>query len=323
MTNQTVDIFFPTYRNADVFAYCLRSCLDQYHRDIRVFVYDNSLAEGCREIEEVIRNFNDNRVYYLPNSANIGHILNYQQIIKNMASSNYAMCLSADIGLTKSGLLTLLSIRQDHGALIAYGGGEVFPYCDFQSILSRDKNCFDSEINLESYSPLINECKSKILVHSGIALVDEYYSDLNLFGEYNSFSFFGALINGKVLTDIGASHMRFRYHGFEQYLSMHLALRCHLVARTNITCLRGIVGSPRIGGTQRPLNFFTRLEPIISAQKFIDDFEMILAAESTGMEKYFIAQICKCNYFLKHYSGFEEQVLRIISYNQAMLNHIK
>ena len=323
MTNQTIDIFIPTYKNADVFAYCLKSCLDQYHRDIRVFVYDNSLAEGCREIEEVVRIFNDDRVHYLPNSVNIGPHLNYQQIIKNMASSNYAMCLSADIGLTKTGLLTLLSIQQDHGALVSYGGGEVFPYSDFQSIRSMDKSCFDFEIDLESFSPLINECKSKILVHSGIDLVDEYYSDLNLCGDYNSFSFFGALINSKVLTDIGASHMSFKYHGFEQYLTMHLAIRCHLVARTNITCLRGIAGCPRIGGTQRPLNSFTRLEPIISSQKFIDDFEAILIASATSLEKYFIAQIYKCNYFLKHYSGFEEHVLRIISYNQAMLNYIK
>ena len=104
---------------------------------------------------------------------------------------------------------------------------------------------------------------------------------------------------------------------------MHLALRCPLVARTNITCLQNIIGSPKLGGTQRPLNSFTRLEPIISSQKFIDDFEAILIASATSLEKYFIAQICKCNYFLKHYSGFEEQVLRIISYNQAMLNQIK
>ena len=113
--------------------------------------------------------------------------------------------------------------------------------------------------------------KKMPITQKGIDIISEYYSSLNINGEYNDFSFLGALISSKILHNLGRRFNNFSYHGFEHYLSMELAMNAPIVTRIYDELYLAIIGAKRLGDTSRPSDDYTRFEPILACEQFLDN----------------------------------------------------
>lgn len=302
VNNQKIDIFYPTYKNKEVFAHSLQSCLQQDHENISIHVYDNSFGDGCEDILKLVKNLNDDRINYYPNRFNIGPVANYAQIIEHMKSTKFSMCLAADIGLENKSLSMMIGEMIDNNSTLVYASSNF-------SVFNKELNLFEKSIK-----PLdvLGSHQGNKISH-GIDIIEEYFSDVNICGEYNNFSFFGALIYSPLLNLLSQDYLSFRFHGAEHYLSMELALSSASISRVKEPCLHAIVGAPRIGGTQRPVDHYTRMEPIMACQKFLDKYELVLKRHLSSISHLYDSQRQKCLVFQNNYGGYEFEIKKLLS----------
>lgn len=301
MHSPLIEIFYPTYKNVETFEFVLRSCLDQDYRNIRVHVYDNAWPENYLLTAELIDKIGDKRVVYHKNSVNLGALINYSQIFSEMKKTSLSICLSADIGFTSGGLSLM------YEALLRTGASVVHP----SSVSYRHQDILNNRDELYelTHRNVVEGFRGESeVVQPGIEIVQEYFSENNISGEYNNFSFFGALIVSPVLHAVGTNFLNYRYHGVEHYLSMDLAINSHFVTRLSAPCRLAVIGSPRIGGTERPTGFYTRLEPIAACQSFLKAKYMALREYYGDMEPFFLSQEAKCEFFRNNYDGFTVEV---------------
>lgn len=300
-----IDIFYPTYKNIETFAFVLRSCLTQDYQNIKIHVYDNAFSEGYLLTSELIEKINDRRIIYHKNLVNMGATINYAQIIAEMKKTSLSICLAADIGFTSNGISLMIDALFRTKACVVYPSSYQFKYHDIiiSAYNAHKGNYFDV---LEDLS------KEPEIIQPGIDLVKEYFSEQNMTGEYNNFSFFGALISSPILHALGSSFFNYKYHGFEHYLSMDVATKSNLVCRLSAPCLMSVVGTPRIGGTERPTDHFTRLETIIACSDFLNNNYSILKSYFKDMDPFFISQINKCFFFKENYVGYEDEINKLI-----------
>lgn len=87
-----LSICIPTYNRAAYLRRCLESVLGTKDRDLEVVVQDNCSPDNT---EEVINSFNDNRLKYYKNQANIGMVLNIISIIEK-ATGDFIFFLTDD-----------------------------------------------------------------------------------------------------------------------------------------------------------------------------------------------------------------------------------
>jgi len=310
-SSQTVDIFYPVYKNTTIFEFVLKSCLEQDYENIRIHIYDNAFAEGYLSTSELVKKINDERIIYHKNLANVGHIVNYAQIIAEMKKTRLSICLPFDIGFTKTGLSKMIQ------ALIRTGASVVFPsgcWVSYKDVLNNEADLDQTNyINILRTFPGESE-----MVQSGFEIVHEYFSEKNINGEYNDFSIFGALIVSSVIHALDSNFLNYRYHGFEHYLSMDLAINSSLVTRLSAPCLQAVIGSPRIGGTERPSDNFTRLEPIVACSDFLESKYFLLRKYFDDLEPFFTSQINKCQFFKDNYQGYEDEITLLIKNSKGL-----
>ena len=310
-STQIVDIFYPVYKNTTIFEFVLKSCLEQDHENIRIHIYDNAFAEGYFSTSKLVKKINDKRIIYHKNLVNVGHIANYAQIIAEMKKTRLSICLPFDIGFTKTGLSKMIQ------ALIRTGASVVFPSAysaSYKDILSIEADHLQT-----NYINILRTFQEESeIVLSGYEIVKEYFSEKNINGEYNDFSFFGALIVSSVIHAIESNFLNYRYHGFEHYLSMDLAINSSLVTRLSAPCLQAVIGSPRIGGTERPPDYFTRLEPIVACNDFLESKYFLLKKYFDDLGPFFTSQINKCQFFKDNYQGYQEEISRLIKNSKGL-----
>lgn len=301
MHSRLIEIFYPTYKNVDTFEFVLRSCLEQDYQNIRVHVYDNALPEGYVLTSELIDKIGDSRIVYHKNIVNFGALGNYSQIFSDMKKTSLSICLAADIGFTSGGLSRMYEALLRTGATVVFPSGVFYRHRDI--VNNRDALYEVKDSNVVERFPGESE-----VVQPGIEIVQEYFSENNINGEYNDFSFFGALIVSPVLHALDTNFNNYRYHGFEHYLSMDLAINSNFVARLSAPCKISVIDSPRIGGTERPCDHYTRLEPIAACQSFLKAKYMALREHYGDMEAFFLSQEAKCEFFRNNYDGFTVEV---------------
>lgn len=297
----TIEIFFPTFRNKTVFQHSLISCLEQDYQNVLIHIYDNSIGDDCNEIWDFVRQLNDTRLRYHPNKLNVGPMVNYAQIIDHMKTSEFAIFLSADMGLEKCSLSIMMAEMLKGKSQVVYPSSNIFAY---------EEN-YGMDLMSKKYFGVVDQGLNQSQAH-GIEIIREYFSNLNISGEYYNFSFAGSLIYAPILKALSSDYLAFRFHGMEHFLSMELALNASNVTRLNRPCLRVIVGAPRIGGTQRPGDFFTRLEPIVACQRFLRKYELVLSRNIPAFDDLYQSQIDKCQFFVKNYSGFDNEIRNLI-----------
>jgi glycosyltransferase involved in cell wall biosynthesis len=310
--DDTIHIFYPTYKNADVFAFVLNSCLTQDHKNIIVHVFDNSLADGSTEIQDACARTKDARVQFYGNLTNIGAAGNYNQILSRMKDKTLAVCLASDLGFAPQGLNKLFRALKQSGSPVVFGSTIMMPFAGINA-----KPDLGTEEVFDTLAHYPKELRQ--VTCSGVDVVKEYYSPHNINGEFNYFSIFGALIYGPILHSINDAHRNFKFHGYEHYLSMQLAWACPTITRLRDACLLAVLGAPRIGGTERPMDHYTRLEPIVACQRFLESKYFALKPESGSTVPLLQSQIDKCDFFEANYAGYKTEVVEIKRRCKAML----
>ncbi len=87
-----VSVCVPTYNNVKEVKRLLLSVREQSYTDFEVVITDDS---DNNEIEELVREFSDNRIHYTHNSENLGHIYNWNAAIEK-AQGEYIKIMFSD-----------------------------------------------------------------------------------------------------------------------------------------------------------------------------------------------------------------------------------
>lgn len=301
--NELVTIYVPTYRNEKVFSVALDSYLEQSHKNISIKIFDNSSGDGYLEISNIIKSKNDTRIIYHKNLKNIGAANNYLQIFRSIKPGERVIILASDMALQSNAVESMLAIANNTCASI---------------IMPRSNNYIIENIIESEYKNKSVEVKSVFnqnIELNGVDIIKYYFSNENINGEFFSFSFAGALIDGGLIYSVNRTRIGYRFHGLEQLLSMELALNANKIYLSNQFNLINFLGHPRLGGTERPKNYLTRLEPILACEQFLSENKCILYSLNFDICSARKSQINKILYYFKNYSGFFENLILILFKN--------
>lgn len=87
-----VSFVVPCYKLGHLLAECIQSILGQSFRDLEVLIMDDCSPDNTAEVGQL---FKDERVRYIRNEVNLGHLPNYNKGI-SMARGKYIWLISAD-----------------------------------------------------------------------------------------------------------------------------------------------------------------------------------------------------------------------------------
>ena len=296
MSEQTVSIFFPTYRNCNVFSYALNSVLDQSYQSLEVIIYDNSLADGFPEIRQVVEQRGDPRVEYIANPVNVGSIANYQQIFRHAQSKDWCIVLPSDCGLQINAVEIMMDTAFKFGASWVRTDITAFPVEAIDSAASQ------ARLRVPHSPGSVQTC------HSNDVLL-RYFSRENIDGEFDWMTWGGSLICGSIWRSVDFSDLPFRWHGGEQYIGMEMLVGDFTVAVVPLPLEIDIHGAIRFG-TERPENDFTRLETILATQEVLRRHRTLLAKIAPlQAERHQIEAITR---FLRLRRGHRIQALRML-----------
>ena len=90
--NPKVSFVVPCYNLAHFLSDCVNSILSQTYGDFEILILDDCSPD---DTPEVARSFRDDRVKYIRNEKNLGHISNYNKGI-SLAAGKYVRLISAD-----------------------------------------------------------------------------------------------------------------------------------------------------------------------------------------------------------------------------------
>lgn len=96
-----VSFIVPCYNLAHLLSECLTSILGQTYKNFEVLVMDDCSPD---HVEEVVKSIGDNRIRYIRNAENLGHLRNYNKGIE-LAQGEYLWLISADDCLRRSYVL--------------------------------------------------------------------------------------------------------------------------------------------------------------------------------------------------------------------------
>ena len=138
-----VSFVIPCYRLAHFLPICLESLLSQTYSDFEVLVMDDCSPDGTGD---VVRAFGDDRIRYVRNETNLGHLRNYNKGICS-ARGDYVWLISADDYLRRPYVLSqymdVMTANPDVGYVFCSGVG-VFNGCETGPIeysMYSDKDC--------------------------------------------------------------------------------------------------------------------------------------------------------------------------------------
>lgn len=92
----------PCFKLGHLLAECIESILGQTYSDFELLIMDDCSPDNT---ETVARSFSDNRIRYLRNESNLGHIRNYNMGIK-LSKGKYIWLISADDRLRRTYVLS-------------------------------------------------------------------------------------------------------------------------------------------------------------------------------------------------------------------------
>lgn len=114
-----ISVCVPVFDGERFIRDCIQSALDQTERRFELVVSDNCSTDGTVGI---VASFDDPRIRYISNQANIGSIANFNKCIER-ARGDYFVLLPADDVLRPGYLKELLRAFRDHSMVgLAYSG---------------------------------------------------------------------------------------------------------------------------------------------------------------------------------------------------------
>jgi glycosyltransferase involved in cell wall biosynthesis len=123
MQKPTVSFVVPCYNLAHFLPECINSILLQTYEDFEILIMDDCSPDNTREVSA---RFQDQRIRYIRNEPNLGHLRNYNKGIR-LSRGKYVWLISADDYLRKSYItekyVTLLDRNPKIGYVICPGLG--------------------------------------------------------------------------------------------------------------------------------------------------------------------------------------------------------
>jgi glycosyltransferase involved in cell wall biosynthesis len=304
---EKVVIYTFTYRNEHIFSLVLDSYLRQTYQNIEVHVFDNSLSEGYMCIKTLCLEKKDSRITYIPNASQLGAHGSFSRILSSIALDNYAIVLASDMALSDNAVEELVSLKRSTGAALIMPATRNYKSALLD--LYPGRSIFDQAY--ESLPPLAQTTS----VFPTEKILEKYFGQENLKGEFFKFSFFGCLFDGSLIAGIGRNYIRFKFHGGEQYLSLNLLIRSNYLACLPNELLWNFFGHDRLGGTERLDSDLGRMECIQACQMVLEEYEFFLLAKGVDVAKMRINQVEKARYFKENFRGFEKYADEIIQRN--------
>lgn len=289
----------------------LDSWLGQTYDAIEIRIYDNGASEGHMELQNLIRRTRDKRIRYVANTSQVGAVTNYARIFSDIESGNPALVLASDQGLDSTAVEKLMMTKNQFNVPIVCPNWRTYDA----------RNCQDSE----AFSFLVGlyETHTDVTLTtktvSSAELIQNFYSEKNINGEYYGFTIFGSLIDGFLFRHISPQWLRFRWHGAEQFLAMTVLLSVPKVALLAEPVLYNIVNNAKLGGTKRPDSAITRRECIAAAQMIIEMYDFALESSGLDTEQLRRQQILKAQNYLNNFRGGEPYIHELVSVNSQFL----
>jgi glycosyltransferase involved in cell wall biosynthesis len=126
----SVDVVVPCYNYGRFLRQCVRSILEQSHRDVRVLIIDDASPDDTEQVGRALA-AEDSRVTYWKHEANKGHIATYNEGIA-WAQSTYFLLLSADDYLLPGALERAVGLL-DHNSDVGFVCGASIEIFDDQA----------------------------------------------------------------------------------------------------------------------------------------------------------------------------------------------
>jgi glycosyltransferase involved in cell wall biosynthesis len=306
-----VIIYVPTYRNERIFNACLTSYLCQTYSNIEVHIFDNSAADGFQDIEKLVFKKADPRVRYIKNQSQIGASGNYEKILANFDSTSLGIILASDMALAPNAIEKLVHFKNLHEANVAKASVRNYNISDQE--LEADFSFENKEFMA------LDKLSFETRLFSSHELLERYFSEENIKGEFFKFSLFGSLIDGDIVRSLGTGYRRFKFHGGEQYLSMNLLVRSTRIIYIAEELNYNFYGHARLGGTERLATDIGRIECIEACQMIIDENDLFLISNGVNVNRFRASQIDKARYFQEHYKGFNGYPQRVVHINLPFL----
>ena len=108
--NPKISIVLPTYNGAAFLSASIKSCLKQTHRNLELIIVDDGSTDRTAEI---VRFFQDERIKYVHQSPNQGHIKALNKGF-SLATGDFLTWTSDDNYYSVKALETMLNVLQDH-----------------------------------------------------------------------------------------------------------------------------------------------------------------------------------------------------------------
>lgn len=282
----------PTYRRKDLFNICFESYRAQTYPNFTIRIGDNSLADGYNEIERIVREADDPRVIYQPNSTNLGAVANYNRLL-NSTEGDYFLITSSDIALEPECLQELYNLVTAESCPVSFAQARaVF---------------FDEDRPDELVPTPFPEKRA----YSAQEFIYHYFSEIGVDRPFIGFAVFTSLINTHFFR---ANHLRlpeYCHHGIEDYAALNIAERAGRIAIHDLPLVRAYINNERYDDAARPENHYTRYEPIRAAADFLRDAEPRLLRNGYDLDRLWTGISWMCQDYFKRFRGFDTQIAHI------------
>lgn len=292
-SDDEVTIFIPTYKNEHLVISCVKSCLEQTHKNLIVVVVDNGYSEFGDSLWAKLSAFKDSRLNYRPNISNIELQGNFHLILSLAEDTNLFIVIPADILLARDAVEQMINAyNSDPCVSLAYGRTLVRDIEKFK--ISTDIDLGGS-INPWPYKESSN--------YDSAQVINYFFGMSNIDSSLSHFSFIGSLINGSLIKSLGLKRVPMFYHGWEEYVSLTVLSYTRKIAIINNPLLILHTNNTRFGWAARPKLNYTRYEPILTEYKYLTEYEPLLIKRGLSPLKMNVFLLIKTLYTMIRYPG--------------------
>jgi glycosyltransferase involved in cell wall biosynthesis len=139
-----ISVMIPTYNQASYLTQAVNSALAQDYPNLEVIISDDC---SCDNTQGIIEKFNDRRLKYYRNSANIGRASNYRKLLYEYATGDYVINLDGDDFFNDKDYLSkaMEYFKKDDGVVLVFANQNVLH--EQYSICENTGFTFSSRIN--------------------------------------------------------------------------------------------------------------------------------------------------------------------------------
>jgi hypothetical protein len=175
MRNPTVSFVIPCYKLSHLLPECIRSICAQTYEDFEILIMDDCSPD---DTQAVAASFHDQRIRYVRNNTNLGHLRNYNKGIE-LTRGKYIWLISADDYLRRPYVLERYVDAMEHNPQVGYTfcpavgvrGGQETRVLDYSFYADRDcvvkghkllRSLFNQNIVVAASALVRRDCYEKV-----------------------------------------------------------------------------------------------------------------------------------------------------------------